>query len=159
MSIFTNAGRAVLADLVASRPLHLALGDGGDEQILPQPDYDAKSLIGEIGRKAVARVLFVVPDDNGVLILPGDKRYAMSESPTRHLYLDFAFDYDDGVGGQVREIGVFVDTKAVDGMENKSFLLPDEIEERGELLLLEHLEDPDTYNPRKKGSYEIVLSF
>ena len=160
MSIFTHDGRAALAKLVLSRPLHLALGDGGDDVPLPPLDYDAHFLRREIGRKAASRVLHVFPDENGILVLPGGKKYSMSETPTRHLYMEFLFDYNEGVGSAVREIGLFMDTRPIpDQPQGKTYFLPNESEDRGVLLLLEYPENPDIYNPQKKGSYEIVLSF
>ena len=53
MSIFTHAGRATLAEIVLSRPIHLALGLGEDSWGTPPPapDYDVTTLRREIGRK------------------------------------------------------------------------------------------------------------
>ena len=75
MSIFTHAGRAALAEIVLSRPIHLALGLGEDSWGTPPPapDYDVTTLRREIGRKKLFRGLFVHPDDHGTLILPGDR--------------------------------------------------------------------------------------
>ena len=114
MSIFTHAGRAALAEIVLSRPIHLALGLGEDSWGAPPPapDYDVTTLRREIGRKKLFRGLFVHPDDHGTLILPGDRKYSISDTPTRHLYLQFLFDYNEGAGGAIRELGLFLNTKA-----------------------------------------------
>ncbi len=162
MSIFTHAGRAALAEIVLSRPIHLALGLGEDGWGTPPPapDYDVIALRREIGRKKLFRGLFVHPDDHGTLILPGDRKYSISDTPTRHLYLQFIFDYNEGAGGAIRELGLFLNTKArADLPPTQTFFRPEELENGGTLLLLEHLENPDTYNPQKKGEYETVLSF
>ena len=162
MSIFTHAGRAALAEMVLSRPIHLALGLGEDSWGTPPPapDYDVIALRREIGRKKLFRGLFVHPDDHGVLILPGDRKYSISDTPTRHLYLQFIFDYNEGSGGAIRELGLFLNTKAkADLPPTQAFFRPEELENGGTLLLLEHLENPDTHNPQKKGEYETVLSF
>lgn len=162
MSIFTHAGRAALAEIVLSRPIHLALGLGEDSWGTPPPapDYDVVALKREIGRKKLFRGLFVHPDDHGTLILPGDRKYSISDTPTRHLYLQFLFDYNEGAGGAIRELGLFLNTKAkADLPPTQTFFRPEELENGGTLLLLEHLENPDTYNPQKKGEYETVLSF
>ncbi len=162
MSIFTHAGRAALAEIVLSRPIHLALGLGEDSWGAPPPapDYDVTTLRREIGRKKLFRGLFVHPDDHGTLILPGDRKYSISDTPTRHLYLQFLFDYNEGAGGAIRELGLFLNTKAkADLPPTQTFFRPEELENGGTLLLLEHLENPDTYNPQKKGEYETVLSF
>ena len=162
MSIFTHAGREALAEMVLSRPIHLALGLGEDGWGTPPPvpDYDVVALRREIGRKKLFRGLFVYPDDHGVLVLPDDRKYSISDTPTRHLYLQFLFDYNEGSGGAIRELGLFLNTQPrADLPPTQTFFRPDELENVGTLLLVEHLEHPDTYNPQKKGEYEIVLSF
>lgn len=161
MSIFVNAGRAAVADMVIRRPIHLAIGAGLAEwdTAPPELDYDTTALANEIGRKRVHRALFVAPDDKGPLELPGGKRYAISDTPTRHLYLEFLFAYGEGTASAVKEIGVFVGTKTKETVPmDQSYLSPGDIADGGSLLLLEYPADPEHYNPAKKGSYEVVLS-
>lgn len=161
MAIYVNRGRAVLAELVLSRPLHLAIGTGdwADGEV-PPPDHEATGLRNEIGRKALLRGIFVYPDDEGPFELPGDRHYSASETPTRHLHLTFQFGYNEGVNTEVREIGIFVGTKIKPNLPaNRRFFIPGDLDDPGQLLFLEYLPEAGRFNPQIKGGYETVLSF
>ena len=159
MSIFVHDGRARMAELVYSCPIHLAIGSGG-EGVLAAPDYDETALRGEVGRKSLFRGLYVVPDENGVLELPNGKKYSMSVTSTRYLYLQFIFNYGDGDHTAIRELGIFLDTVPKSDLPaDQTFFKPHELENPGKLLFLAHLEEAETFNPQKRGMFEIVLSF
>lgn len=160
MAIVTDAGRARIAELLLALPVHLAIGTGKEDwarERVPE-EYTAEALVSEIGRKASHRKMFVTPNDHGEIILPNGKRYSASETPTKHLYFQFQFDYGDGAGVTISEIGLFTDTKVHEDSKTKTFITPDDIEDAGTLLLLSHLENPDTFNPQKKGAYELVYN-
>lgn len=156
MAIVTNAGRARIAELLMGLPVYLAIGTGNEGQ--PE-EYGDTGLANEIGRKAAYRRLYVVDDDHGEIVLPNGRRYRASDTPTRKIYFQFQFDYGDGEGGAVCEIGLFTDTKIKESAaQSKTFFTPDDLEDAGTLLLLAHLENPDTFNPQKRGAYEFVYS-
>lgn len=162
MSIIPYSGRAAIAEAILSMPVHLAIGAGGEDwgDLPPALDYRVEALAHEIGRKVVHRALFVIPDDQGEIILPNDKRYRVSLTPTRGIYLQFLFDYDEGVGFLLRELGIFVGTRYKTPPEqNKTFWTPEELEHPGTLLYLNYPQDPDRYNPQKRGGYETVITF
>lgn len=161
MAVLTYDARKNLAEYILSRPLYLAIGTGGEnwDNIPPSPDYEATELINEIGRKKLTRSFFVNEDEDGEIDMPGGRRYSYSDIPTRQLYLHFMFDYGEGLATSIREVGVFMDTKIKDGLPNtQTYFLPDEIEDKGVLIMLEHLETPDTFTPNKKGSYGTILT-
>lgn len=161
MSIVTTVGRAALAELVIACPTHLALGLGGDSWANETPalDYETRALVNEIGRKSAFRKFYVLPDDGGNIVLPDKKKYRTSETPTRHIYYQFMFDYGDGVGGAIREIGLFLNTQVKDGLPaSQTWFTREQLKEPGTLLILEYPDDPDTFNPQKKGMYESVLT-
>ncbi len=162
MSIITYAGRSAIAEAILKQPIHLAIGDGGGDwgESPPQLDYDATALMREIGRKALHRGFFVYPDVDGEFVLPGDRKFTASLTPTRHLYLQFLFDYNEGIEAYVREIGIFIGTTVKPGLPGtQTFFTPDDIEKPGTLLFLNYPKDPEKYNPTKRGGYEQVLSF
>lgn len=69
------------------------------------------------------------------------------------------FDYGEGLADAIREVGVFIDTQVKAGLpEKQTFFTPDQIEDPGTLILLEHLEIVDTFTPNKKGSYGTILT-
>ncbi len=161
MAVLTYSARTALAQYLLSRPIHLAIGAGSkDWGTVPEsPDYEATSLISEIGRKKLTRAFFVNEDDDGEIDMPGGRRYTYSETPTRQVYLHFMFDYGEGIAESIREVGVFIDTEAKSGIPtNQTFLTPEQIAKSGTLILLEHLETADTFTPNKKGSYGTILT-
>jgi len=161
MAVLTYSARTKLAEYLKSRPLYLAIGTGSQEwgEIPPSPDYEAVALNNEIGRKKITRAYFVNEDENGEIDMPGGQRYSYSETPTRQIYLHFMFDYGEGLSSSIREIGVFMDTEIKSGLpETQTYFVPEEIENPGTLILLEHLETPDTFTPNKKGSYGTILT-
>lgn len=162
MSILTNAGRATLAEMVMARPLHLALGRGvaswGDSP--PPPEFTDTALVSEMGRKAATRRFFVEEDGAGEIELPGGRRWTASTEPTRHIYCEFAFAWEEGNGETVRELGLFIDTAAKATVPaSQTWLLPEDIEDAGTLLAVERPDAPDLFTPRKRGVFEHVLTF
>jgi hypothetical protein len=162
MSIIPYSGRAAIAQAIFSMPVHLAIGSGGVDwgETAPPLDYDATALVNEVGRKVLHRGLYVYPDEYGEIILPNDKHYSTSLTPTRYLYLQFLFNYNEGAGFALRELGIFVNTTYVSQpQQGQTYFTPEEIEDPGMLLYLNHPQDPDRYNPQKKGGYEVVIVF
>ncbi len=156
MSILTYAGRVAMAKYIQSSKVYLAIGEGDPSwgTIPDAPDYEATGLIKEIGRKLVTRAFFVKEDDNGIIDMPDGRRYSISDEPTRIIYFHFIFNFGEGIEVPIKEAGIFIGTKIKAGLpENQTFFTPDEIENPGTLLLLEHLENEDRLTPNKKGSY------
>ena len=161
MAVLTYSARTLLANYIKSRNLYLAIGTGSEDwgEIPPSPDYEATELTHEIGRKKIARVFSVNEDENGEIDMPNGRRYSYSETPTRQFYLEFLFDYGEGLSSSIREIGIFIDTEIKEGLpETQTYFTPEEIENPGTLILLEHLESVDTFTPSKKGSYGTIFT-
>ena len=161
MAILTYTARIALVEYLFARPIHLAIGKGleaWDAKPAP-PDYEATGLVHELGRKKLTRAFFVNEDDNGEIDMPGGMRYSYSENPTRQLFLHFMFNFGEGIQETIREVGVFINTKTKSGLpENQTYFTPDQITEKGRLIMLEHLETSDTFTPSKKGSYGTILT-
>ncbi len=161
MAILTYSARILLAQYMMTHPLHLAIGTGKeswDEEVEP-PEYDATRLINEVGRKKITRWLFVNEDDDGEIHLPGKRHYSYSEIPTRHVYMEFDFDYEEGIDVAIREVGVFADTQVKSGLPaSQTYFTPDQIVSKGTLITLEHLEVADRFTPNRRGIYGTVLS-
>jgi hypothetical protein len=137
----TESGRAALARAVKDQTIHLAWGTGEDgwDDDPPSLDASATELENEIGRVCLHNSLFVVPDEEGGIILPDNKRYSASETPTRHLYMHFKFGFADGVGSTIRELGIFLGGTVKHTVPpGKSYLLPGDIQSPGILFMIEH---------------------
>jgi hypothetical protein len=113
-----------MAKAIKEQPLFLALGRGSSawgDGVPPLENIEATKLVDEIGRRALTRSLYVIPDADGEIEVPvsavqdgqgnynvESERYSASNTPTRHIYLEFALDYADAADETLREIGVYV---------------------------------------------------
>ena len=163
MAILTFSGRAAIIDYIQSCPLFLAIGRGNPDwgTIPDPPDYDANSLFDEVGRKKLTQAFFVHEDDNGDIQMPGGRIYSQSVTPTRHLFVRFLFNYGEGVNTLIREVGIFINTKVKEGLPaSQTFFTPEQIDDPGTLLLLEHIDrnDADNLSPKKMGGYSTILT-
>ena len=161
MAILTYSARTLLAQYMITHPLYLAIGRGKTSwDTTPEaPDYEATGLLDTIGYKKLTRSFFVNEDDNGEIDLPGGRYYSASETPTRHVCLEFQFKYGEAVDVEIRETGIFADTLTINSLPlNQTYFTPPQIIRKGTLITLEHLEAPDTFTPNKKGCYRTVLT-
>ena len=141
MAIITISGRAGMAKSIKNSPLYIAWGQGQHDvesnEKTPE-DPTQTELFRDVGRRVVDNVQFVVGDDEGELITPTG-RWTISETPTNNLYISATFDFEDASGYTIREYGLFVNTETKsDCPEGQRYFLPTEIENPGELLMLEN---------------------
>ena len=161
MAILTYSARTFLAKYILTHSLYLAIGKGKTSwDTEPEaPDYEDTDLVSVIGYKKLTRSFFVNEDDNGEIDLPGGRYYSATETPTRHVCLEFQFKYGEAVDVEIREVGIFADTMIAGGLPpNQTYFTPSQITSKGTLITLEHLETPDTFTPNKKGCYRTVLT-
>ncbi|WP_353272738.1 hypothetical protein [Wolbachia endosymbiont (group A) of Urophora cardui] len=107
-------------------------------QSTPPEPITSQKLLNELGRRTADEVLFCKGDENGELITPSG-RFKSSAVPTNNLYLKFTFDFTDAANQVIRELGVMVGTKVKKELpEGQRYFEPQDIEEHGILLVLEH---------------------
>lgn len=159
MAILTLSGRVVIAESIAAQPIHLAWGLGNGSWITPpSEDAEATALINEIGRRTATQVQYVVPDENGAIVLPSGN-FTVSTPATNHLFISTQFDFTDASSAIVREIGVFVGTVMVTGLPGgTTYFVPANIDEPGRLLHVENIE-PIYRSTAIREKFEIVISF
>ena len=163
MAILTFSGRAAINQFLQSCPLFLAIGRGDPNwgSVPDPPDYEANKLIDEVGRKKLTQAFFVNEDDNGDIQMPGGRNYSQSETPTRHLFVRFLFNYGEGVNALIREVGIFINTKVKAGLPaTQTFFTPEQLDNPGTLLMLENIDknDADNLSPKKMGGYRTVIT-
>lgn len=159
MAILTTSGRTAMAIAIAAQPLHLAWGSGDaawDATPVPEP-VGATALVQEIGRRTASLIQYCTPDAQGELVVPAG-RYAISASPTQHLYLRFNFDFTDASASLIREAGVFLGTVLQSGLpEGQRYFAPADIASPGTLLALERF-PKITRSASVRQSFEFVLT-
>jgi hypothetical protein len=164
MAILTQIGRAAMAQAVKGQTMHVAWGTGQRDaaldyqEMLPLEDPLQTALINEVGRRIVDEVVYCLPDDQGELET-NNGRFTMSETPTKNLFVKVRYDFWDGVGNTIREMGLFVNTET-DGElpPGQKYFLPTQVTDPGILLLLEH-KIPTIRTPATRESFAFVLTF
>jgi hypothetical protein len=146
MAVLEDQGRIELAELVKNRPLHLAWGRGlaaWDNQPQPEP-ITATVLVDEIGRRIASQKHFVVPETDPQAIntiqVPGGDLYRIVETPSRWVFVEFVFDFGDGIGESIRELGMFIGTETQASLPiGQRYFAPNQVTNAGRLYMLDHI--------------------
>lgn len=160
MAILTKAGRTALAQFIASSELYLSWGRGDPawQTEPPEGSIEQEALIDAVGYRKAKSIGFCTPDDNGSILVPHG-RYALSETPTHHLHCEFSFDFADGLGETIRELGLVLGVKAQEAIPpGQLYLSSDEIQESGTLLLVEN-RLPLFRDQGVRETFEFVVTF
>ncbi|WP_072281633.1 hypothetical protein [Rappaport israeli] len=160
MAILTTSGRAALATAVKNSTLHLAWGRGDASWDTSQPREPraATALTDEIGRRKITLAQYCRPLADGNIVTLG-ARFVRSETPTPNLHVRAEFDFNDGLGETIRELGVFIDTQTRDDLPaGQTYLTPSDLTSPGILLTLDYI----TANQRGVGAriaFDFVITF
>ena len=171
LATLTRTGRAAIAKAISARPLHLAWGIGDpawDAEDAELPSLvDATALFNEVGRRVPTSVGFVTPDDDGDIIIPKGRgtndsvqeaRYRRSDAPTPYLYVQISYEFKDAHSSVIRELGVFMDGVAVEGLPpGQRYFLPSEVAEPGLLLAAQILKPGINRSPSVRQVIDFVL--
>lgn len=141
MAIITLKGRAGMAKSVKNSPLHIAWGTGSSEWTTSEKvteDPEQTELFREVGRRVVDDVQFVLADDQGPIVT-NTGRWKISNEATNNLLVVTEFEEPDADGYTIREFGLFLNTVVKPDLPiGQRYFLPTEIEDQGELLMLEN---------------------
>ncbi len=160
MAVLTDSGRAAIATSVKNLDIHLAWGSGlvGWDTTPVAESVGATALLNEVGRRKVAQTMYCVPDEDGGLVVP-DGTFSPSSTPTKYLYLRFAFDFVDSPTAIIREVGIFLrTTPKVSVPVGQAYLLPSEVLSFGELLVVENIAKIER-SPAIRQQFEFVIEF
>lgn len=160
MSIITTTGRAALAQALKDTPLYVAWGRGRPDwdNELPRESRSAIALTHEVGRRLIASANYCRPDEAGEIVMRG-ARFTQSQTPTPHLHLRCEFDFDDGLGETIRELGIFSGTVLKPSVpRGKRYVTPNELQQPGILLTLDHL-TPIVRGVASRISFDLVITF
>ncbi len=164
--VMTEVGHIAIASAVKEQNFYLCIGGLPDdfesswtvEEEPPAFNPEATNLILPFGYRKAARVLYAYEDENGIIVAAG-KRWSTTEEPTRHVYIEFRLDAEDAVGKTIYQTGLFMNLKPKEGIpEGKFFLLPDEVADRGILLMGENIRPFYRYEGVRE-IFEFVLTF
>ena len=144
-SIYPNAGRGFAATAIKSLAsgIYVAMGKGlaswGNSPPDPEVTQTALVLDGgvttEIGRRQAAQVSWattVQAQGSGGPITTDKGTFYPSATQTNYLYILGQFDFADGVGETVREVGVFGGVTHSGSAAN--LILPNQLTDGGSLM-------------------------
>jgi hypothetical protein len=160
MAILTDSGRAAVATAIKGQSIYLAWGSGDAAWDTTQPgeSVDTSALLAEVGRRKVTQSMFCKPDPAGEIIVT-EGRFTVSQTPTKYLYLRFAFDFTDAAGAVIRELAVFTGTVPnPDVPGSQDYITPDEIQDPGQLLVLEYIQKLQR-SAQIRQQFEFVVQF
>lgn len=158
-AILTRSGRIGLAASVKARVAHLAWGTGDPQwgNTPPSPSVDAVALQAEIARRQATAVEYCTPQTGGAIVVP-EGTFAISSTPTNHLYFKFFFEFEEGLGSVIREQAIFLDTERASGVPSgKFYLLPAEVANPGRLLVIQRTA-PIVREITTRQLFEIVVT-
>lgn len=159
MAVLLTDGRVAMVESLTTRPIYMAWGAGlplWDTAPEPEPIY-VKTLVAEIGRRKLTSWRYCTPDPAGEIAVP-EGRFRESTEPTNHLYLRFAFDFADGAGASLREVGVFVGGQTdVNLPPGQLYFTPDQVVDPGRMLLLERIPKLDRLASVRQ-TFEFVIT-
>lgn len=162
MAVLVNSGRAAAAEAIKAMPIHMAWGSGdpawdglGAPPTVPLTDT---GLTSEIGRRVVTQSLFCTPSSTGEIVVP-QGRFTVSIEPTRHLYMRFAFGYEDAPASTIREIGIFVGTVTKNTLPpGQEYFIPSQLDDSGLLLVAERINKLER-SASIRQQFEFVVTF
>jgi len=124
----------------------------------PPPDVTQAALLGELGRRAVDEVAFVVADDEGAIVAPTG-RFTLSATPTNHLFVRVRFEFEDAPDAVIREQGLFVGTATDPALPvGLRYFEPAAITDPGILLIVQNTV-PIIRQPSTRETFEFVVTF
>lgn len=160
MAILTDSGRAAVAKSIKESPIHLAWGSGSVDWDTSQPpeSIGTTALLAEVGRRKVTQSLYCQPDPTGEIVV-SEGRFTISNTPTKYLYLRFAFDFLDAYEATIRELGVFIGTQAESTVPaGQDYLELSDVADPGQLLVLEYIQKLQR-SPQIRQQFEFVVQF
>lgn len=124
----------------------------------PPPDVAQTALLGELGRRVVDEVAFVVADDEGSIVAPTG-RFTLSSEPTNHLFVRVRFDFIDAPDATIREQGLFVGTTTDEALPaGQLYFEPADVTDPGILLIVQNTV-PIIRQPSTRETFEFVVTF
>lgn len=123
-SVFVAPARILIAQLLMDQPLTIAVGTGDpawDSLPPPATDDDLAKLLSEmsqqtalancIGFTRVRSKSFVMPDENGTVVMSDGTKWTKTDDPTNAFLVEGQLDLADATGVTLRENGIYAGTE------------------------------------------------
>lgn len=121
-------------------------------------DESMTEILDEVGRRKPTQSEYVEEDEAGDIVCNG-KKWSIVAYRTPYVYLNFKFDADDAPTGTIYQAAIFVGTTAkAEVPAGQYYLLPSEIEDAGDLYMIENIV-PISRSNGKREVFEYVITF
>lgn len=160
MATLVTSGRTAIAASVKDGDIFMGWGSGDVAwDTTPVPEEVSKTaLLAPVGYRKLTESAFCTPDPAGGIVVPTG-RFAISATPTNHLYLRFTFDFEDSPTAQIRETGVFLNTVTQAGLPlGQMYFAPGQVTTVGTMLLAENIARINR-TPATRETFEFVVTF
>lgn len=159
--LFNRSYNVAIAEAIKNQDLYLGWGGKEDgliwENDPPNIDANLTTLPNELCRRKIIKKSFLVEDPEGT-ISAGNKKWSKSDTPTKNLLLDVTSSTTDVPTATIYSIGVYVGTKIKSTSSRVDFLLPEDLESPGTLLVSQYVV-PIIRNSATSESRQIVICF
>lgn len=137
--VMPYAGRAALAAAVKSLPVTAAVGRGDGVWTDAPPDIPptAAGLVDPFAMVRPRQVNFVATDPAGAIEAPDGTLWAVSETPTKYLYMEFVLGFADAPEHHLREYAIYLSSRfAPETPPGATFVPWEQVADPGQLLAL-----------------------
>lgn len=167
MTIATNIHHVEEAiEFFKKTNLYMAVGRSTawtDEEAPPADNADATVIEEIIGYKKIDSIYLVTPDVNGTIVYRSQKFKIVAEADAftqgaKYVYVEAKLLYDQFPLTTFRQVGLFAGTTRKAGVEDKSVLLPSEVESPGKLRVIGNYKKQERF-AEKKETLSFILEF
>ena len=160
--LFNRSYNVAIAEAIKNQDLYLGWGGKADglfwENTPPNIDPNLTTLPNEICRRKILKKSYIVEDSANGTITAGDRKWSKSDTPTKNLLLEVTHSQEDVPTATIYSIGVYVGTKIKSTSSRVDFLLPQDLENPGSLLVSQYIV-PIIRNAATSESRQIVVCF
>ena len=161
----TDSGHIAIAKKMMESDLFLAWGTLPDnhpekasrDNSAPFPNRFEADLIQEVGRRKILQKTYLEQHNDGPIVTP-IASYRQTTTPTRTLMLSVTNEVTDAPNAKIYQLGVYADTVAQPAAKGKNWLLPDEIMDKGYLVVMANIL-PIQRNNATVESRQFIINF
>jgi hypothetical protein len=160
MATLVDSGRTAIADTIRGSTIFMGWGSGltSWDTTFVVEQLSKTQLVTPVGYRKLTESAYCTPDPAGTIVVPTGS-FLITQTPTKHLYLRFTFDYEDAPNAQIRETAVFLGTTTQAGLPlGQMYFSPAQVTNPGTMLVAENIARLNR-NPATRETFEFVVTF
>jgi len=125
----------------------------------PLIDMDIDELYQEFGRRRFTAQTYAYEDPINGTIDANETKWSLTETPTRHLYLQFKFDSSEAPAEILYQLGIFMNSTLIGELPaDQRYFVPAEITDPGTIFMAENIK-PVARNNATREMFEYIITF